>query len=240
MKLTQTTYLDGEGREYMRECLEQAFRWCREQSIQKLVIFTGTGEGPVFAVERLLPETPSLKLIAVTPPVGKRFREDPTSSESRVVTAGPSLALREFLRSFGVSVVSAQLPFKPLAQVHSEWATVEKAYGILGGGFALCVQAALVACDAGELRVGERVAVASADTAIVVRATRTEAILSPSEGLLVEHIICRPSRYSISKPEHIAYRVSPKNEERQTAPRPDAMVLRHKSSKGGSGGGPAT
>jgi hypothetical protein len=209
MNVKETTYLDGEGRPQIAECIQRAFRWCVEHSTQKLVIFTGTGEGAVFAVERLLPGNPSIKLVAVTPPVGKQFRENPAEPSSRIVASGPSPVLRDFLRSFGVQVISAHLPFKPLEQSRSEWTIVEKAFGVLGGGFALCVQAALVACDAGELVVGERAVVASADTAIEIRAARTETFLSATEGLLVEHIICRPNKYSISKARHLAYEHPP-------------------------------
>ena len=60
-----------------------------------------------------------------------------------------------------------------------------------------------MACDAGEVDVGERVAALTADTSIVVLASRTETFLSEKNGLLVEHIICRPAKYNISKHQHV-------------------------------------
>jgi hypothetical protein len=84
----------------------------------------------------------------------------------------------------------------------SEWCRVAEALEILGGGFPLCVQAILVACDAGLVGVGERVTAVTADTALSALAARTESFLSPTEGLVVEHIFCRPARYDISRPKH--------------------------------------
>jgi hypothetical protein len=113
--------------------------------------------------------------------------------------------MRDDLQALGVEFVSAHLPFKGIHDGRdrsSEWSRVAEAFGILGGGFALCVQAVLVATDAGAVQSGERVAVAAADTAFAAIACRTDAFLSPIDGILIEHIICRPQRYTISKPAH--------------------------------------
>ncbi len=202
-----TSYFDGEGRNFMKECVDRSVEWCARAGLRKIVIFTGTGEGPLYAATEALSKDAysELQIIAVTPPVGRPYRVNPSDLNSPVVRAGISPAMRDELTALGITVLSAHLPFK---EVHngrertSEWSRVLEAYGILGGGFALCVQALLMACDAGAVESGERVVVASADTAFVGIASRTESFLSPTEGMLVEHIICRPMRYRVSKSKH--------------------------------------
>lgn len=202
-----TYYFDGEGRARMRDCLRHSIEWCAHAGVPKLVVFTGTGEGPHYAATQLVSREgyTHISIIAVTPPVGRAYRANPADPESPIIRAGIGMAMREELLALGVNVVAAHLPFK---EVHdgrartSEWTRVAEAYGVLGGGFALAVQAVLIACDAGEVVPGERVVVATADTSLVVRACPTEFFLSPTEGLLVEHIVCRPLRYDVSKPKH--------------------------------------
>jgi len=204
----QTTYyFDGEGRAFMHECLAHAVGACAQARTDRLVVFTGTGEGPHYVARDLLtrPEYEHLRLVAVTPPFGRFYRVNPGDRESPMVRAGISPEMRHELEKLGVDVVSAHLPFKEMydgRELTSPWTRVAEAYGALGGGFALCIQAVLVACDAGSVLSGERVVVAAADTAFVVIASRSENFLSPVEGLLVEHIICRPSQYQISKQHH--------------------------------------
>lgn len=202
-----TTYFEGEGRPSMEACVRLAADWCVAHGMVTLVIFTGTGEGPHYAAKELLVDKKykHLRAVAVTPPVGRPYRQTPGDPNSPLVISGLNPAMREELVALGVGIVSAHLPFKELYDGKdrtSEWSRVAHSFGILGGGFALCVQAALVACDAGLVDHGERVVALTADTAVVLRASRTECFLSPLEGLLAEHIICRPERYNISKQFH--------------------------------------
>jgi hypothetical protein len=203
-----TTYLDHEGREGMRECLRLSFEWCVSGDVATVVVFTGTGEGPYFAAKELLPQPQynNVRVVAVTPPSGRPYRSNPSDPSSPLVRAGISSSMREELGAFGISVVSAHLPFKEIHDGHtraSEWSRVAEAYGVLGGGFSLCIQAMMMACDAGTIEAGERVVSCSADTAVVAFASRTDSFLSPTDGVLVEHIICRPARYTISKQRHV-------------------------------------
>lgn len=210
IKELTTHYVPSEGRVWVQDCLRLAADCCVHEGLTTLVIFTGTGEGPLYAGRELfsLPEYAGLRAVAVTPPAGRPYKQNPADPASPIIPAGLNEAMREKLTALGIPVVSAHLPFKPMwngADARtSEWTRVAEAYGVLGGGFALCVQAALVACDAGMIEHGARVVVLSADTALVVRACRTESFLSPYEGLLVEHVICRPLRYDISKQRHEA------------------------------------
>ena len=202
-----TSYFDGEGRDFMRQCIDHAVEWCVNAGLSKIVIFTGTGEGPHYAAKEILSQErySHLRVTAVTPPFGRVYRANPADPASPLVNAGINPAMRDELSALGVDVLAAHLPFK---EIHigreriSEWTRVAEAYSVLGGGFALCIQSVLVACDAGAVESGERIVVTSADTAFVVIASRTESFLSPTDGLLVEHIICRPLRYNISKRSH--------------------------------------
>ncbi len=205
----RTEYFVGEGRAHMQMCLETTFEWCAKNHVSKAVIFTATGDGPLYAVKNLLPrpDLSGVRVIAVTPPFGRVYREDPRKKDSPLVRAGIQPAMKQLLSGFGVPVIAAQLPFKEVhggqnEQRSSEWTKVSQALSILGGGFPLCVQAVLVACDAGEVEPGERVAALTADTSVIVLSSRTETFLSQREGLLIEHILCRPGRYDISKAEH--------------------------------------
>lgn len=216
-----THYFDGEGREFMQDCIRRAAQACVDLNLRSLVIFTGTGEGPHFAARELLPIAPfqQLRLVAVTPPWGRQYRMRPGDKESPIVRAGINPAMRDELESFDVAIVTAHLPFKEVyvgTEYRSDWARVAEAYGVLGGGFAYCVQAVMLACDAGAIPAGDRVVVASADTSFVAIASRTETFLSAGEGMLVEHIVCRPLRYNLSKPYH--YRTDREIAVRQLAP----------------------
>lgn len=227
-----TRYFDGEGRAFMRECVERAFEHCATHpDIRSVVMFTGNGEGPHFAATSLLPRAryKHVRLVAVTPPFGKRYI-DPIKGS---VHAGIAPEMRDELGELGIAVIAAHLPFQESfdgslfpdgrGRRSSPWTRVSAALGILGGGLPLAIQAIMMACDAGEVEPGELVVALTADTAITATACRTESFLSPVEGLLVEEILCRPRRYPISKRHHrsvIANAPQP-----QPAPAPPAPAL---------------
>ena len=62
----------------------------------------------------------------------------------------------------------------------------------------LCIQAALMACDAGEVEVGEHVIALAADTSILVRCAPTARLLT---DLIVREIVCKPALLTIGKQE---------------------------------------
>ncbi len=192
----------------MLECISVSFDWCVKNDVSSVVMFTGTGDGPRHAAETMLctDKYKHIRVTAVTPPFGRVYKSNPSAADSPVVRAGINPAMRDSLLELGIAVIAAHLPFKEIntGRVReSEWSRVSEAYGVLGGGFSLCVQSALMACDAGAIDSGERVVAITADTAISLISSRTESFLSPLDGLLVEHIICRPARYTISKEKHV-------------------------------------
>jgi uncharacterized protein len=203
----KTFYLAGEGVSHLDECLAITLEQCFELQVETLLIYTASGAGPIRAIDRLQVTASSsrLKLVAVTLPIGKAFINDLRlpEAEQKVVRGGLPPEVQERLEGSGVTIVPARLPFSSIAGAPADqWSTVDTAFGILGGGFSLCVQSVMVACDAGAIRQGERVAAMTADTAIIALATHTESFLSKYVGLIVEHVICRPSVYDVSKHEH--------------------------------------
>ncbi len=206
-KALATLYVDGEGRPHLDACMAATFEHCRQYKVNAIVIYTWAGEGPVLALERFLeqPDFAHIRIVAVTPPAQKTYLADPRAEKSSIVRTGITGERRRRLTEAGVPIVSARLPFRPVAPdegLTDPMQLVDRALGVLGGGLSLCVQAALMACDAGAVAHGERIAAMSADTAVVLVACQSETFLSPKRGMLVEHIICRPSLYDISKALH--------------------------------------
>lgn len=205
-----TLYLPGEGRASLDVCLDATFSYSLNHAIRTIVIYTGSGDGPALALERYLsqPQYSAQRVVAVTPPAQKSYLKDPRNPEVGSVKAGIVGARRELFRAAGIPIVSARLPFRSIhgtgTTVLESMQLVDRALGVLGGGFSLCVQAALLSCDAGVVEHGERVAVMTADTSLVVLASHSESFYSETAGLLVEHIICRPSLYDISRAHHYA------------------------------------
>lgn len=214
-KVLATLYVQGEGRPSLDACMEATFRHCAKYEVAAVVMYTSVGDGPCIAVDRYtsVAEFAHIRIVAVTPPAQRLYLADPREPGATApVRTGIFGERRVKLNEAGVPVISARLPFRSLAVPPSEEASfdpmqlVDRAFGTLGGGFSLCVQAALLACDAGAVSPGERVAAMTADTSIVLLASHSENFLSPKHGLFVEHIICRPSLYDISKPAHLVTR----------------------------------
>lgn len=205
-----SAYLEQEGRSQMKTCIAEAFSYARENSVATIIMFTATGEGPLFAAQSYLtsPDFGHLRLVAVTPPYGKSYRSDLQDPKSPLVASGVSAPMRAALENAGVEICAGQLLFKPLRvgnKLESEWSRVEAALSIMGGGLALCVQAIILACDSGIINPRSQVIAMTADTAIDAYTARTEDFLSDTDGLIVNHIICRPAKFTISKARHRVY-----------------------------------
>ena len=111
----------------------------------------------------------------------------------------------EVLRSNGVPLVRAHLPFDPISaqfQNHGvlgqDFSLIGNALSIFGGGISLCVQAVLMACDAGEVSLGEHAVVMTSDTSLLVRAAPTARLLT---DFIVREILCKPVFLTIGKTE---------------------------------------
>lgn len=192
-------YFPQEGKANLRSCLRIAFETAVARGIDTIVIFTGVGEGPEIALNEFRPNEAfsAIKLIAVTFPQGQRFKEPVEISPQR----------RVLFQENNVPIVRAHMPFNPIAAQYEKHGTaghelslIGNALSMFGGGMSLCVQSALMACDAGYLALGDHVISMTADTAIIVRTAPTERLLT---DLIVREILCKPLYLSIIKKEEV-------------------------------------
>jgi hypothetical protein len=196
---SSTEYFPREGKANLPTCMRLAFETAVSREIETIVIFTGIGEGPEMALKEycVLPEYKDIKIIAVTFPYGQRFKD-----QNQVDI---SLETRTLLEQHHVPLVRAHLPFNPIAAHYKhhgilgqDLTLIGNALSIFGGSMSLCVQAAIMACDAGYLKLGDHVIAMTSDTAIVVRTAPTERLLC---DFIIREVICKPMFLTIGKGE---------------------------------------
>lgn len=194
-----TEYFYEEGKSNLRACMRIAFETAISRGIDTLVIFTGIGEGPEIAIRefRSLMPFQDIKLIAVTFPYGQRFKDG-----KEVVI---SQEIRSLLEQNGVPLIRAHLPFNPITAHYrhhgilgQDLTLIGNALSIFGGSMSLCVQAAVMACDAGCLQVGDHVIAMTSDTAIIVRTAPTDRLLT---DFIVREVLCKPLFLTVGKSE---------------------------------------
>ncbi len=189
---SQIVYFDGEGRDNLPSVLrvvKKALKKREDLRSLKLVIFTSFGEGPLLAYNEL--SGFDLRIVAVTFPIDFCVkRQDGSSMFPRIPPK-----LLKFFSGVEIKVLSpAPLPFDQIENLefhNQQMKTIRQAISIFGGGFTLCLQAVIRACDAGEVGCGERVLAMSGDCAAIVTASTTSGFLG-SGGLAVNEILCKP------------------------------------------------
>lgn len=200
---TPITYFLQEGKENLEHSLLAAFQAARIQNINKIIIFTGQGLGVRLALDTFSSQSEyaHIKLIAVTFPSGEPF----TDKEGNPIRVEIPDAELELFHQKRVSVIRAHLPFDPIAARHQrgellgqDLSLIGQALNMFGGSMALCVQAVILACDAGLVELGEHVISLTSDTAILAQATTTRRML---RELVVREIICKPAVLTISRKE---------------------------------------
>ncbi|MGA7155841.1 MAG: hypothetical protein WBY53_03290 [Acidobacteriaceae bacterium] len=219
------TYFAQEGRANLPECLRLAFDTVSRFELSTLVIFTGLGDGIQSAIDQYLcvPEFAHIRVVGVTFAQGFEVRLKGKQPTPHVF---PPERQRSF-REKGINVVRAHLPFDSIStQYRNQHGILAQDMGIVGnalnvfcGSMSLCVQAVLMACDAGEVEIGEHVVVMTSDTALIVRAAPTSRLLT---DLIVRQIICKPVFLSITKSENFE------------APETDALELQGDAASGES------
>jgi hypothetical protein len=200
---TSITYFLQEGRESLPECLKIAFQAARQQNVEKIVIFTATGTGVQLAVDQFCvrDEYKHIKLVAVTFPQGKEFTADKKPLDLKISDDAERL-----MSAHNIPIIRAHLPFDPIVPpfrdrgvLAQDLSLVESALNIFGGSMSLCVQAVILACDAGAVGLGEHVIALTSDTAILAQAAPTRRML---RELIVREILCKPVIYSIGHGEN--------------------------------------
>ncbi|HWY56901.1 MAG TPA: hypothetical protein VNZ03_20710 [Terriglobales bacterium] len=204
------TYFLEEGRANLRECLRTAFRAACNHNIRKIVIFTAQGLGVTIALDEFSsrPENAGIRLIAVTFPVGQPFKD----AEGKPVEYEISTDLKRRFHENAIPVVRAHMPFDPISSQHRDrgvlghdLSLVESALNAFGGSMSLCIQAVMIACDAGEVEWGEHVIALTSDTAILAQAAPTRRMLT---DLAVREILCKPAIYNIGRGEKAEDKIS--------------------------------
>ncbi|MGE5113887.1 MAG: hypothetical protein ACM3JB_23735 [Acidobacteriaceae bacterium] len=143
------------------------------------------------------------RLVAVTFPVGKPF----TNAAGEHLKVEIPTTLREEMRQRGIPVVRAHLPFDPISGTYpsrgvlgQDLNLVANALNMFGGSMSLCVQAIVMACDAGEVQPGDHVIALTSDTAILAQAAPTANML---KGLAIREVLCKPAIYTIGRNESV-------------------------------------
>jgi hypothetical protein len=194
-------YFDSEGRQNLDNVLrviKKIIKKREELRACKIVIFTAEGQGPAMAYNRLGEFRP--KLIAVTFPIHfsvKRANGDryfPRISDE----------IQDFFRGVHIEIVTPpSLPFDLIDGMdghNQQVKLISQTIAMFGGGFSLCIQAVLRACDVGLLEEGESVIAMSGDTAGLFIASTTAHFLNSEGGLAVQEIFCKPRRLTRSRP----------------------------------------
>jgi|SRR5579863_2458636 len=191
--LSPTTYFLHEGQENTRQCIELSFEAAIAHDIKKLIIFTAVGDGVKIAIQEFLtrPQFKEISVIAVGFPAGR-------------IPLSVSREDLDLFRESGVPFVRAHLPFDPIHGTFQERGTGQ-GLSLLGsvleifcGSMNLCVQAALMACDAFVVEPGEHVISLTSDTSVLVQACPTCNFLT---DFVVREVFCKPALLTISKKE---------------------------------------
>lgn len=200
---TPITYFLKEGKDNLEDCLKIVFEAAKKQAIRKVVIFTARGEGVKRAIDQFLalPEYEHIKLVAVTFPAGEPF----TDEDGDPISVEIPDDLCELFRTRDIPIIKSHLPFDPISTRYrgrgvlgQDLTLVGDALSIFGGSMGLCIQAAVLACDAGAIDINEHIIVMTSDTALLLRATTTRRMLGE---LIVREVLCKPAIMDITRKE---------------------------------------
>lgn len=187
-----TRLFEREGKENLTDTIGCVVKAAAALDIRRVVVFTSDGEAAL-RLRRRLPD--QREIFAVTFPhemVAKPADRPPT------FMGIPSRDTRTKLAALGISIVQGTMPFR-VGPESDAFNALRYGFGIFGGGAQLCVQAVLMACDAGHLDAGERCLVMSADTGLIMRAGHSWQFFQRTSTAAVEHIVCKPLYYQISR-----------------------------------------
>lgn len=201
----QIVYFASEGRHNLIEVvriLKRILKRREELRSHKIVIFTAYGEGPSLVFNKLGDYSP--KIIAVTfPRTFSVARQDGERLYPKI-----SDSVLKFFSGVGIDViVPPTLPFDVIDGMdghNQQVKLIRRTIAIFGGGFELCLQAILRACDAGFIEEGESVIGMSGDVAGLFIASTTAHFLNAENGASIQEIFCKPKRLTVSRPQPVA------------------------------------
>lgn len=190
-KASSIYYYDDGGKKRIEETVNYAIKRARRSGVRHLVMFTSDGVGPLKAAETLRRRR-SPKIIAVTFPAGQVFADE---NQELFTTQLAEKERRKELESKGISVVQSTMPFQEViipGTSDPKLDAIQATLGLISPGMHLCVQAVLMATDAGLVQQGEEVVSMCADTAIVATGALSHWMFHPEQGLEIREIICKP------------------------------------------------
>jgi hypothetical protein len=203
----EISYFPDEGRSHLADCLALSIDRAKKYGIEKLVIFTARGDGIDLALDMCERDSDcsAIRIVGVTFPQGKVFNDPDHPGQSLRVEISPERLSR--FKQAGVPIIRARLPFDPIAASFKDHGVLGQDFSLIGnalsifcGSMSLCVQAALIACDAAEVIEGEHIIAVTSDTAILVQAAPTNRFL---HDLVVREILCKPLFLTIGKKEDV-------------------------------------
>jgi uncharacterized protein len=196
-----TEYFLEEGKGNLTRCLHATFEAAAAHNIKKVIIFTSAGQGAIMALQDYCSQErfADIKLIAVTFPSQTQFSVGDPSEHTIPKNVCDIFAAKN------IPIVRAHLPFDPIPAHYKghgllgqDFSLIGNALRIFSGSMSLCVQAVLMASDAGHVDLGEHVIAMASDTSILARAAATSRFLT---DLIVREIICKPVLLTIGKSE---------------------------------------
>jgi hypothetical protein len=198
------TYYLQEGKVNLRQTIKIALEAAKAHRVHIVVVFTSQGDGVRLAFDEIHAPGSTMehvRLVAVTFPQGMHFVDD----QKAPMHVDISSENKELFQKENIPVVRAHMPFAPIPPffkdrgvLANDLSLVENALNIFGGSMSLCVQAVLMACDAGHVSIGDHVVACTSDTAILAKATCTTRLLTE---FVVREILCKPALFDIGKKE---------------------------------------
>lgn len=193
-----TTYFLTEGKTNLQDCVRLSFRQAVRSGISQIVMFTANGDGVELACEKYLntDDYRSIQVLAVSFPHGRVSPEATRISESRMA----------LFAKFQIRIIRAANPLDELIIPNRPGRDlVRRSLELFSGGMALCLRAAIIACDSGAVTPGGHVISMSADTSIVVKAAPSSHLFST---VAIREIICMPVIKDITKGEILAAEIN--------------------------------
>jgi hypothetical protein len=188
-------YYLREGQSNLDETLDASFKAAAKYGIKYIVIFCGQGQGIIKAIDNYLPNElySNIKLIAATFPRNIRLSDGTRFNLPSDV--------KKRLKKLSIPIVrltNNDLKKNIVKKSGISLRKIKIICSMLGGGFPLCIEGAVAACEKGIVRAGECVIAMSADTAMII--TTSDIKYFPG-AFVIREILCKPAILDITRKE---------------------------------------
>lgn len=197
---SETLYYPRESREFLEMTIQAVRRRALERKVNTICVFTSQGTGALALSTKV--SDLGLKVIAVTFPPYRRYVRRTDASEEEVTVGITDPEIERALRRNGVEIVRGSMPLDGILIPRSpdqKTEAIRHTLWLFGVGMVLCVQAVLMACDAGMLQPQQEVISMASDTAILATAAPSRVMFSIDEGMEIREIICKPRHLTAAR-----------------------------------------